>query len=113
MKNILFVSLIILSLTSRAQSQQSGEKFKYCQIVFSKKIPAKTGYISTNVDQVELRPILMPDGKKKQFISVFPYLNYLGDQGWELIETHMVQLQLTQHHYYTLKRKTVVPQNEK
>ena len=111
MKNILLISLVILSFKSIAQSQKSVEKFKYCQIVFSKKIPAKTGSISTNLDQVDLNPILTPDGKKKQFSSVFPYLNYLGEKGWELIETHMVQLQLTQHHYYTLKKKTVVSQN--
>jgi len=77
----------------------------YCQLEAARKVSLKSYTVTIDYGQshVPLKPqkIAGPDGELMDFNSMVDALNFMDDNGWELISTHSN----TPVHYYLLKRE--------
>lgn len=92
MKTFFIIGLLILSVTSYAQDTTKLEQ--YCEVVATGRILSNK--VTIDIDYGEERSIWKDhrlkdeDGKLKKFNSVIDALNYLGKQGWRLVNAFPV-----------------------
>lgn len=92
MKKILFAFLLLASVHSYAQDSTKVEQ--YCQVTATGRLFSNK--VTIDVDFGEERSIWKDhrlkdeDGKLKKFNTTIDALNYLGKQGWKLVNAYPV-----------------------
>jgi hypothetical protein len=88
MKKVLFIILLAVSIQSFGQAEEKVEQ--YCRLVASGVVLSKK--VTIDVDFGEERKLFSDKrlrdentGKLKKFNSIIDALNYMGSQGWTLV----------------------------
>jgi len=96
--------LILLPLFSMAQ-----QKFVYCELASSNKALSTKAVIQISFGQhmnaLKDNRLKDPAGKLVVFDSHIDALNYLGLQGWELVQAYVVNGSLGTTNFYILKKR--------
>ena len=92
MKTVLILCLLIIS--GKGFSQDTTNLEQYCEVVATGRLLSNK--VTIDIDYGEERSIWKDhrlkaeDGKLKKFNSVIDALNYLGKQGWKLVNAFPV-----------------------
>ncbi|WDF57023.1 hypothetical protein [Mucilaginibacter sp. KACC 22063] len=110
MKKLLFL-LMFLPAFAIAQKENPGtnNRFKYCMLietgkVFGKGVNVYVDYGDTTVRSGNPKDAL---GKKIKFDTILSALNYMGDQGWDLVNSFIIRNpnNVGYEGHYLMKRK--------
>jgi hypothetical protein len=106
MKIIMIAFSLFLAVAASAQDTTKVEQ--YCQLVASPR--AFTTKVNIDVDYGEerktFRDTRMKDeeGRLKKFNGIIDALNYMGRNGWVLVNAYPITNGTTQVYHYVLKR---------
>ena len=107
MKKILTLALLFFALNSFSQDTEKVEQ--YCKVVVTGRMLSTKVVIS--VDYGEERSVWKDnrlkneDGKLVKFNSEIDALNYLGKQGWKLVNAYPISMPNTAPVYHYVFRK--------
>ena len=109
MKAILMLIVLMCSLASF--SQDSSKVEQYCQVVATSKLLSNK--VTIDVDYGEERSFWKDhrlkdeDGRFKKFNSVIDAINYLGKQGWKLVNAFPVTDGGSPRYHYVFKKEFI------
>lgn len=103
--NILILIALVSIITTVALAQTNATnnitKYQYCQLVKERAWNSYTGGNTTTTGK-----IYHPDGKEEEFKGNFTTgLTQLGNQGWELVSTHIEEGDGWRNTYFIFKKK--------
>ena len=109
MKKIIFTLLVFTSLITFAQDTATVEQ--YCRMVITGR--ALSTKVNIDLDFGEERKLFGGDnrvrdemtGKLKKFNSIIDALNYMGAQGWSLVNAFPIGESQVYHYYFRKKFK--------
>jgi hypothetical protein len=114
MKKLLLFSVVLISLSASAQNENVEQ---YCEVVATPKLLSSK--VTIDVDYGEERSIWKDNrmrdesGKLKKFNTTIDALNYLGKQGWKLVNAFPVLTGTnTMVYHYVLKREFLKSETE-
>ena len=104
---------------SFAQEAEGNKQFNYCELVCQKKLLSNKvkcfmdyGQHTTLLNEKRKMKLKDEEGKVLKFESNIDALNYLGMEGWEVIDTYYITIKKETYFGYLLKQevKAVVEQ---
>ena len=109
MKKLIFTLFVFTSLITSAQDTSTVER--YCRMVISER--SFSTKVNIELDLGEERKLLAGDtrlrdeltGKLKKFNSVVDALNYMGAQGWSLVNAFPMGDSRIYHYYFRKRFK--------
>ena len=114
MKKIMaLVVLAFLFVTAvSAQEVATDKKFNYCELVCKKKLLSNKvkcfmdyGQHTTLLNEKRKMKLKDEEGKVLKFESNIDALNFLGLQGWEVIDTYYITIKKDTYFGYLLKQE--------
>jgi|SRR6185436_1855234 len=108
MKKLLLTLFVFASFIVSAQDTTMVEQ--YCRMIVTSR--ALSTKVNIDLDFGEERRLFTDNrlrdeftGKLKKFNSVVDALNYMGSQGWSLVNAFSINEQYTYHYYFRKKFK--------
>ena len=113
---VTLLALLLISILATAQSDSIPtvlqKKFSYCEIIGTAGVAG--GTVTVEIDYGQKTKIFTDtrlknkDGKPIKFNSLIDALNYLGNDGWELVQvyTTIYSANTTRNHYLLKKEIT-------
>ena len=108
MKKLILLVLVLASLTVSAQDTTTVEQ--YCRMIVTNR--ALSTKVNIDLDFGEERRLFTDNrlrdeisGKLKKFNSVVDALNYMGSQGWSLVNAFSTNEQYIYHYYFRKRFK--------
>ncbi len=92
-----------------AQKEYLGEKYIYCEIIGT-TFPFRV-QVEISIDYGQKRNFFQDNmirdesGKMQTFNSMIDALNYMGNQGWEVVQSYIVNDRNLNTYHHLLKRK--------
>ena len=115
MKRIVYLFLLgwLVSFYASAQNgtgEAKSPKFIYCELVETRKVFTSKVTIIANFgdEQNYWKPNRIKDemtGKVRLFNSIIDALNYMGENGWELVQTYPITYTKEQNTYHWVLKK--------
>ncbi|GET22255.1 hypothetical protein [Prolixibacter denitrificans] len=115
MKKLLFTSLlfILFSLAATAQDKNKADsttKFIYCELTNTDKSVGTMTTVEADFGQRKggFHDSRLKDpksGKVITFNSIIDALNYMGNQGWELVQTYQTSVDNQMIHHWIMKKR--------
>ena len=117
MKKFLATSMLImlfaLATTVTAQNKTSADasvKFIYCELTNAEKSVGTMTTVEADFGQAkggfhDSRLKDQQTGKVITFNSIVDALNYMGNQGWELVDTYQEKVENRVVHHWILKKR--------
>ncbi len=106
MKNLLVITLFLFSFVSKAQSEKVEQ---YCEVLgasgaFSSKVTITIDYGDAKSVWKDNR-VKNEDGSVKKFNSMIDALNYMGAEGWKLVNAFPVTSGNQNVYHYVFKKE--------
>jgi hypothetical protein len=114
MKKIL--TLVLLTLTLNGFSQDTTKVEQYCEVVATGRLLSNK--VTIDIDYGEQRSIWRDhrikndEGKLKKFNSVIDAVNYLGKQGWKLVNAFPIATGNGSVYHYVFKKEFLKSETE-
>lgn len=95
MNKLIFIALLLISTQSKAQ-QDTVTVEQYCEVVATGRLLSNK--VTIDIDYGDERSmwkdyrLKSEDGKLKKFNSVIDAINYLGKDGWKLVNAFPVSI---------------------
>lgn len=114
MKKIVLMALAALLFVSVASAQEvaTDKKFNYCELVCKKKLLSNKvkcfmdyGQHTSILNEKRKMKLKDEEGKVLKFESNIDALNFLGLQGWEVIDTYYITIKKDTYFGYLLKQE--------
>jgi hypothetical protein len=106
MKNLLTIAFILTAFISNAQSEKVEQ---YCEVLgmsgaFSTKVTINIDYGDAKSIWKDNR-VKNEDGSVKKFNSMIDALNYMGSEGWKLVNAFLVTASGQNVYHYVFKKE--------
>jgi hypothetical protein len=109
----LFMMLFALAITATANEKDTAARtlrFTYCELTNTQKTVGTMTTVEADFGQkkVPLQDNRLKDkqtGKVITFHSIVDALNYMGEQGWELVQTYQEKVEDRVVHHWILKKR--------
>jgi hypothetical protein len=109
MKQILIISIVLLSSLALAAQTDTSKVEQYCQVIASPRLLSNK--VTIDIDFGEEKSFwrdnrLKTDGGKiKKFNTVIDALNYMGKEGWLFINAYPVRIGETEIYHFAFKKQ--------
>jgi hypothetical protein len=117
MKRIITVLVLFIAINASAQENGDTKVEQYCEVVATPKL--LSAKVTIDVDYGDERSFWKDNrlrdegGKLKKFNTTIDALNYLGKQGWKLVNAFPVIVGTnSQVYHYVLKREFLKSETE-
>lgn len=110
MKKLLFLLMFLPALAmAQKDTSHSAAKYKYCRLIETGKIIGKGVNIYVDYGDTTMLSGNPKDalGKKIKFDTILSALNYMGEQGWDLVNSFIIRNpnNVGYEGHYLMKRK--------
>jgi hypothetical protein len=108
MRYLLFIAVILFSSTQTFAQKDTSLVEQYCEVVSTPRLLSSK--VTIDIDYGEVRSIWRDnrvksdDGKLKKFNTVIDALNYMGIDGWTLVNAFPTVVGNSQTYHYVFKK---------
>lgn len=108
MKHILFITIILFSSLQSFSQKDTTKVEQYCEVVATPRLLSSK--VTIDIDYGEVRSIWRDnrlkddDGRLKKFNTTIDALNYMGKDGWTLVNAFPVLTSNIQTYHYVFKK---------
>ena len=108
---LMFSALTMYSQTTDSVKIQEPVKYEYCEILSTSgllstkvKIEVDYGQEVSFSNKYEKRVVRDESGKQMKFNSIIDALNYMGNQGWEFVQSYALADDISNVYHFLMKR---------
>ena len=108
MRYLFFIAVVLLSSIQTYAQKDTSKVEQYCEIVSTPRLLSSK--VTIDIDYGEARSIWRDnrvksdDGRLKKFNTVIDALNYMGKDGWTLVNAFPTVSGNTQTYHYVFKK---------
>jgi len=117
--SVVFVCISFFSALSQTTDPQTTlKKFGYCELTFTGNFGRNSTIeadFGEKIPWFKTKKLTGDNGKKLKFNTIVDALNYMGEDGWELVQVYTIHLSENSiSHHYVLKKELIneIPASE-